>query len=258
MRNQPETTHEFNIPRLNWIFAALSLAFLASILWMIYDDWWIKKPWKNYQLTFQKLEAEKLAKDSLNAESRAKQLGLDDINARLKAMSLKENEVADALKTFDAKRVAYDVADRAFKFEKSTLDNKKYLYNNAYEIVKHEHPDWSADKIRETPSVRIAARELDSYERSVHSLELDAQNTEMEKKRAEKKYKDLIADRDELLKNRAVLLAEKEIIEKRIGQLNDKLFTYAFNAPLIDFLSPTLTFNQKVIDTYRKIGRAHV
>ncbi len=251
MRNQPETVHEFNIARLNWIFAALAIGFLGTILWMIYDDWWVKKPWKEYQLKFQEIEARKLAEDAKLFQARADALGLEKINAELKAIVLQESAVTEAWEGFDKARVAHELADRAFKFEKSTLDNKKYLYTDAFERVKHEHESWTPEKIREEPAVYSAARELDAVERAVRSLELVAQKAELAKKEAEEKYKAIVGKRDGLLKDRERLLSEKKIIESRRELLEDKAVRYGFNAPIIDFLQPTLTFNQKVIDTYR-------
>ena len=39
MRNQPETLHEYNIPRLNWWFLLSGFVFLLSLVLMIWVDY---------------------------------------------------------------------------------------------------------------------------------------------------------------------------------------------------------------------------
>ena len=66
MRNQPETVHEYNIPRLNWWFLISGFVFLLSLVLMIWADYsggyipWLglhgDRGWKQYQREFYTLE----------------------------------------------------------------------------------------------------------------------------------------------------------------------------------------------------------
>lgn len=58
MRNQPETVHEYNIPRLHWWFLISSALFVGCCLLMVWTDYsggtisWLglrgDREWKNF------------------------------------------------------------------------------------------------------------------------------------------------------------------------------------------------------------------
>ena len=74
MRNQPETRHEFNIPRLHWwFFISGGILFLTLILmiWVDYSGGYLNwlalhgdRTWKPYQREFYKQDAKRLAADA--------------------------------------------------------------------------------------------------------------------------------------------------------------------------------------------------
>ena len=86
MRNQPETLHEYNIPRLNWWFLISSALFVGCLVLMIWADYsggkieWLglhgDRQWKNYQQEFYTLEKQRLTGDMKAAEARANEAGL--------------------------------------------------------------------------------------------------------------------------------------------------------------------------------------
>ena len=73
MRNQPETVHAYNIPRLNWWFLIASALFVGCFVLMIWVDYsggelpflGLKgdRQWKNYQREFYTLEKKRLASE---------------------------------------------------------------------------------------------------------------------------------------------------------------------------------------------------
>ena len=70
MRNQPETVHEYNIPRLNVWFLVSGALFLLCLVLMIWVDYsggrisWLAlrgdREWKNYQAEFFTVEKARL------------------------------------------------------------------------------------------------------------------------------------------------------------------------------------------------------
>lgn len=254
MRLQPETVHEYNILRLNWIFAGCSLLFLACVGWMIYDDWEIKKPWKQYQREFAQIEARKLTEDAVRAEQRAQQLGLDEIQEQLAARNAELAGKKEAVETkrgeWQQARVAFELLDRDSKFEKANLDAQKYLYDAAYERIQHENPDWTAERIREHPAVAREARNFAALDAKVERLRLDAQNAELRLKEREAELEALVGERDELERRIATLLTEKRMSEKRIALLQDRVVNLVLNAPILEFARPTLKVDQKIIEHY--------
>src|SRR5438552_18065071 len=93
MRNQPETLHEYNIPRLHWWFLISSFLFVICCVLMVWTDYsegeirWLglrgDREWKIYQKDFYDLEKKRLAADAKAAELRAQEAGLDKIKADL-------------------------------------------------------------------------------------------------------------------------------------------------------------------------------
>lgn len=93
MRNQPETLHEYNIPRLHWWFLLSSFVFVVSLVLMVWVDYsggeirWLglrgDRTWKNYQREFYGLERQRLAADAKAAELRANEQGLGKIKTEL-------------------------------------------------------------------------------------------------------------------------------------------------------------------------------
>src|SRR3989442_14116111 len=86
MRTQPETLHEYNIPRLHWWFLLSSAVFLLTLVLMVWVDYsggeirWLgvrgDREWKNYQREFYELEKKRLNFDAQAAEFRANEAGL--------------------------------------------------------------------------------------------------------------------------------------------------------------------------------------
>ena len=79
MRNQPETLHAYNIPRLHWWFLGSSLLLLGCCALMVWTDYSGGKlhflglrgdrGWKNYQREFYELEKKRLAADQESVAS---------------------------------------------------------------------------------------------------------------------------------------------------------------------------------------------
>ena len=92
MRNQPETVHEYNIPRLNVWFLVSGSLFLLCLVLMIWVDYsggrisWLAlrgdREWKNYQREFYAMEEARLAADEKAAEVRANEAGLQQAPGR--------------------------------------------------------------------------------------------------------------------------------------------------------------------------------
>src|SRR6185295_17521470 len=105
MRNQPETKHAYNIPRLNWWFlfsSALFLVATAIMVWVDYSGGEIKflglradRHWKFYQREFYELEKKRLAGDEKAAQLRNEEAGFTKLTNDLIKVK------ADLVKTQD-------------------------------------------------------------------------------------------------------------------------------------------------------------
>src|SRR5262245_38200392 len=114
MRNQPETLHEYNIPRLNWWFLISGFIFLLTLVLMVWVDYsvgyisWLAlhgdREWKNYQHQFYAVDMKRIAADAKAAEVRANEAGLskmqgelDKTNKELASKKPEETKLQDAV-----------------------------------------------------------------------------------------------------------------------------------------------------------------
>ena len=64
MPRKPIEEQNLNLP-----FFLLSVAFLATILYMVYDEALLRRPWKRYQKEFYRAQVDKLSEDLEKAEA---------------------------------------------------------------------------------------------------------------------------------------------------------------------------------------------
>src|ERR1039457_5669324 len=147
MRNQPETLHEYNIPRLNWWFLVSGFVFLLSLVLMIWVDYaggyipWLAlhgdREWKNYQHQFYALDMKRLAADAKTAEVKANEAGMskmqEDLDKTKRELEGKKPEEAKLQAAVDQARVEDDLITRQFTMEKAVRDQNRSLYEEALE-----------------------------------------------------------------------------------------------------------------------------
>src|SRR6266446_9801136 len=147
MRNQPETLHEYNIPRLHWWFLISSFLFVVCcvlMVWMDYSSGEITflglhgdREWKKYQREFYEIEKKRLAADAQAAELRAQEAGLDKINADLtkanEGLAGKGDEEQKARAEVAKFKVADDLVTREFTIQKASRDEYRSFYEAALE-----------------------------------------------------------------------------------------------------------------------------
>src|SRR5664280_158413 len=147
MRNQPETLHEYNIPRLNWWFLISSALFVGCLVLMIWADYsggritWLglrgDRQWKNYQQKFYALEKKRLAFDAQAAEVKANEAGLgklqDDLKAAREQLAGKKDEEAKLQDEVNRVQVESSFITRQFTMEKATRDQYRSFYEAALE-----------------------------------------------------------------------------------------------------------------------------
>ena len=139
MRNQPETLHEYNIPRLHWWFLLSGFVFLLSLVLMIWVDYsggyapWLAlhgdREWKNYQHQFYALEMKRISADAKAAEIRANEAGLskmqEDLDKTRKELAGKTAEEAKLQAAVDQAKVEDDLITRQFTMEKAVRDQER-------------------------------------------------------------------------------------------------------------------------------------
>jgi cytochrome c2 len=226
----------YNFGRMNMVFALSSLALLAVTLWMSFADY--AQPWKRIQSEFRSLERQKLIKEAqdeknkLNANELA-QLKREvaqaqkDLDQHHQDIAKLEAEVADW------KAKVYS-ADSAWKGAKATADASKFQYDNAVQSGDKDaiaQRRATRDKTRQALADALHKREQAEAGRDDAQARLAAKEAVLAE--AEKKLK--------------ALESGVEGIETRIAGLNKGVDYFVLNAPLMDFIKPSLKVEQVIL-----------
>ncbi len=233
-RKTPDRHYDFR--RLNVWFAWSSLALLAVTLWMVFEDY--AKPWKRFQAEFRDLERQALLEE---AEEERQRLNEDELTRLREEIAVEEGRLAEhrgEIEALEKQAVRLDkkvyAADAAARTTKSLLDTARYLFDRA---------------VQGGGAGQIAAAEA-------RVAELDQRWVE-ERKTLEGLTEERDAAREELAAKRAGLTeAETRLaalrrgvddLTQRVANLDKKIDYFVLNAPLTDFLEPTLKIEQVML-----------
>ena len=230
--------HAYNVDFLNVVFAASSLFLFLSVVWMVWDDF--DRDWKNTQRRFSQLELQ-VTQAQLQQAGRAvdrnklaqleQQEGAAQKNVT--ANQQKVNELEDKLK--DANNRLF-LATTNQQMMKATYDQDRY----DFEASRVASPDAAS-------TARKGERADDEAKR------LDELNLEMEKAQAEKddlqkqlaQYTGRVASVQKQIDD---MTAEQTRLRKRLDVIAPSLLKdYFRNAPLVDFMAPTIKVQQLIL-----------
>jgi len=132
------------------LFVLMIAVLMVSAIWAIWDDNISRRPWKEYQVEFDRLAYNKYMKDVADEQKKLndnpeyvkeiKDLGeakrqLDSGETQRKLDELASQEVK-------LKNIADD-KDQAVRFTKSILTERMYDYNHAIQVKEDPAPIWS-------------------------------------------------------------------------------------------------------------------
>jgi len=227
--------HAYNIDFLNVVFAASNILLFVSVLWMVWDDY--DRGWKNTQRRFTQLEMQ-VTRASLDQTTRTidrnqlKALEAKRAAAQknVAANQQKVDELQDKIAALDAR--LYRVT-QAFNFSKADYDVARY----DYEVARAKDPEGARRKGEQADALLRRGTEL--------NLEMEKVTKERDDLRAELgKYTGEVAAVDKQI---ADLTTEQRRLEKRLETIQPSfLKTFFLDAPLLDFMAPTLKVRQVI------------
>jgi chromosome segregation ATPase len=221
---------------MNMVFALSSLALLATTLWMAFADY--AQPWKRIQSEFRSLERQKLIKE---ADAERQRLNQNELAQLKQQVAQAQTELDQHRKDLDKlesevkdRKTQYNIADTAWKGAKARADAQKFQYDTA---LQTGDKDAAAGKQKEYEKARKAFAEAQHKKEEAQDALDDAQRRLADKQAlltgAEKKLKDLQSGVD--------------AIETRIASLGKGVDYFLLNAPLMDFLRPSLKVEQVIL-----------
>lgn len=256
MRNQPETLHEYNIPRLNWWFLLSGLAFLGCLVLMIWVDYsggrisWLglhgDRQWKNYQREFYDIERQRLAGDAQAAELHANEQGLDKLKAERatieEQLKSKLTEKAAASSEVAQASTAQFMVNREFTMRKADRDQDRSFYEAAM-----ERAEMNADN----PEVRALKSKVEQLNATVTQLDLDKQAKDAALAAANAALEKIVGEEEDLTKRIKRMEDNIKLLTKRLNQLTDPMVQAVVNAPIVEFAASNFKVEQIVAETHQ-------
>ena len=228
--------HAYNVDFLNVVFAASSLFLFLSVVWMVWDDY--DRDWKSTQRRFAQLEYQ-VTQAQLQQATRAVDQGkLKQLQAQLQEATKKV--VANQAKVDELQKMLDDLDGRlyramtAYQTAKATYDRDRYDFEasrNAGASNADQKGLKVADEARRVSELNLEAEKI--------TAERTAQQSELAK------YNGQVAI---VAKQIDEMNAESARLQKRLDVIApSKVKDYFLNAPLLDFMAPTLKIQQIIL-----------
>ena len=244
MADKRAVGHAYNIDFLNVVFAVSSLFVLFSTVWMVWDDY--DRDWKNYQRDFAALEMEVTRAGLTEAQQAVDQERVAELTAQraVAAQGLASNAAqVDELEAqlADVDRELF-VATQTVQFTKATYDVERYSFEVRREAAHSEDPE--ADVAGEAEVTALYEEWL------AQGLDVEVLTATRGGVRAQlASLREGVTVIDEEL---ASLTGEIERLEEMVAGLGPSLINdYLLNAPMLDFMAPTLTVRQTITPNIR-------
>ncbi len=216
-------------------FAISSLGLLAVTLWMVVADY--AQPWKRFQADFRGLEQKKLATEAKAEYDRLNQVELKQLRADIAAgekdlagHKAEIEKLEDRIKELSSKIYT---ADSNWRATKARVDAARFLYDEAIQQNRGDVQERGKKADEERRNLAVAKAEVEK-----HTLERAEVQAELARRRE------------------AVTAAETKLtalqsgydgVEKRAVALKKDLDYFLLNAPLMDFVKPSLAVQQVIL-----------
>jgi mono/diheme cytochrome c family protein len=236
MADKKSVGHAYNIDFLNVVFAASSLFLFISVIWMVWDDF--DREWKNTQRRFVQLEYEVTQASLEQATRGVDQKKLAELQTKLAAAEqsvagsqARVDELRGQLRSIDA-RLARESQD--YQFTKATYDQDKY--------------DFEASRSAGASNAARKGEAVAALEIRMNESFLQMQKTEAERAALQAQLGGIVGEVSAIESQIAEMHQEENRLRTRLEVLAPSLVKdYFRNAPLLDFMAPTLKVQQTIL-----------
>ncbi len=235
MKKDIEPGMAFNIKKLNKIFAFLSFIFLVSVIWVFLDDY--IRPWKAFQIEAMNIKREKISEKLKLAEEKLDKKKKEEVLAEIeKGKALAKSRVQDIRKV-EKRIMELKKEIKAETIINGTLNSQVAALTFDYGVAHTNHAP-NAKSLFKTMShkKRLFAESRDRMK------DLDGRFKKAQKRLEELKKEQIVAEKE--LK---ALTGSIDLLRQAKAQTDMNGIFVIRNAPLIDFLDPTLKIQQLVL-----------
>ena len=232
MADKKSVGHAYNIDFLNVVFAASSLFLFFSSLWMVWDDY--DREWKGYQRQFVLLETEVTQAGLVTAQNEVDQAELARLQADREAAEqsvvTNQAQIAELQSQLGEVEAELYAANQTWQFTKAEYDVERY----AFEGLQDHDPEHAAE---ERPAIDAMYTEWIDL-----GLQVDALTATRDGIRDQiGAFTGQVAELDQQIRE---LTTDTTRLQGRLVDLAPSVVTDALNAPLLDFMAPTITVQQ--------------
>jgi mono/diheme cytochrome c family protein len=236
MADKKGVGHAYNVDFLNVVFAASSIFLFLSVIWMVWDDY--DREWKNTQRQFAELEYQ-VTQASLEQASRgvdasklaSLQASLAAGEKNMTADQAKIDDLSGQLAGIDA-RLARESQD--YQFAKATYDQDRY--------------DYEAARAAGASNAERKGEAVAEQQGRVNELLLQVEKITAERTALRRQLEALTGEVGKIQAQITEMQLEQNRLRTRLEVLEPSLLkAYFRDAPLLDFMAPTLKIQQVIL-----------
>ncbi|PIQ87041.1 MAG: hypothetical protein COV74_02540 [Candidatus Omnitrophica bacterium CG11_big_fil_rev_8_21_14_0_20_45_26] len=227
----------YSVEKTTFWFAIASVGLLVTLLLMLFQDH--DREWKYYQREFVKLEREKT------------QEKLDEIikNVNMEQLQRLKEELKEANFDFKQKQDQYNQLVK----EKESIQLPLISAKNRYQDLKQYYDSYKF--FFEEDNEAGEQKEAKAYQEKLEKTAVSLETAKEEMERLEKKQedidqaiRDLEAEQKTLTDKISAKLRDQERYQKKLEKLKPSVVKELLNAPMLDFMVPTLQIQQIVLE----------
>lgn len=234
----------YDVRDLNKVFAIGSLVLLVTVILMIVDDY--SREWKDVQRRFRRDETSRTEREIREAEKKLNSADMKRFQADLKKA---EEDVEKRRKDYDAAKKNLEKIDAEFygkdldyRFAKATYDSAKYDTE-----VEIEH----LRELKKTEQANKKQAELDVIKKKMDDTKLALEVITEKQTAAKLEVAKLEGGVGELQASIEKLRKDRDRLAKKLETVSPGFVNWLINAPMLDFMAPTLQVQQVVLPKLR-------
>jgi mono/diheme cytochrome c family protein len=236
MKPQEPIPHNYSMRKLNLIFALTSLALLLVTGVMVFYDY--VRGWKWFQLEFNQLQQDRIeqelrVKNDAETKKRIAQLEKEMREGQVE-VARNRGEYLEAQKILEDWEGKHYAADQDYRFAKALLDAKRYEVEASMVQHRHDHEE--------------KKREYEELNNRVNRLNLRLQQVTRDRDGARARVAGFLQRITDIENRKKEITADIELLEKQRSQVALASHNLILNAPMLDFINPTLKIDQVVLN----------
>ena len=235
MKPQEPIPHNYEMRKLNLIFALSSLVLLAVTGLIVGYDY--VRGWKWFQYEFMRIQHDRLQQDLSAAEQAANKEQLADLDKQVREHELEiarqRQQYMVAQKELDDWEGKHYAADQDYRFTKARLDAARYEVEAAITQNRADKPQ--------------KMREFQELDKLTNDLQLRLQDVTRKRDAATARVNVWLGKIKAVEDKKKELTASIDLINKQLAGVSATKENIILNLPMLDFIAPTFKIDQVVL-----------